>query len=140
MVVFPGKTCQSNLLSMLNFFRDAIEHNLEVYLVYFDFSKKFDSVPHQKLIHNFDQYGISGQLLLWIKDFLSNKRQQVHVSSALSDWALVISGILQVRVFGPILFILSTNNLPRHISKSISICRRHKASSSIISFPPRAAK
>ena len=87
MVVFPGNTCQSNLFSMLNIFRDAIEHNLEVYLVYLDFSKKFDSVPHRKLIHNFDHYGISGQLLLWIKDFLSNKRQQVRVSSALSDWA-----------------------------------------------------
>ena len=37
----PGKFCQSNLLSMLNIFTDAIEHNLKVGLVYLDFAKAF---------------------------------------------------------------------------------------------------
>ena len=35
----PEKSCQSNLLSMLNILTDAIEHNLEVDLVYLDFAK-----------------------------------------------------------------------------------------------------
>ena len=57
----PGKSCQSNLLSMLNILTDATKHNLEVDLVSLDFDKAFDSVPHKKLIYKLEIYGISGQ-------------------------------------------------------------------------------
>ena len=70
----PGKSRQSNLLSMPNSLTDAIEQDLEVDLDYLDFAKAFVSVPHRKLIHKLEEYGVSGQLLLWIKNFLSNRR------------------------------------------------------------------
>ena len=60
----PGKSHQSNFLSMLNILTDEIEDNLEVDLVYLDFTKVFVSVPHEKIICNLEKYGISGQLLL----------------------------------------------------------------------------
>ena len=69
----PGKSCQSRF-SMLNILTEATEHNLEVDLVYLDFAKAFYSVPNRKLIHKLQKYDISGQLLLWIKHFLSNRR------------------------------------------------------------------
>ena len=47
----PGKSCQSNLLSMLNILADVIERSLEVDLVYLDFAKVFDLVPRRKLIY-----------------------------------------------------------------------------------------
>ena len=73
----PGKSCQSNLLSMLNILADVIERSLEVDLVYLDFAKVFDLVPRRKLIYKWEKYGNSGQLLLWLKDLLLNRRQQV---------------------------------------------------------------
>ena len=78
----PGKSWQSNLLSMLSILTDAIEHNLEVDLVFLDFAKAFDSVPHRELIHKLEKYGI------W-----RYGRQQVCITSALSYWAqsLVVS-------------------------------------------------
>ena len=57
----PGKSCQSNLLSMLNILKDATKHNLEVDLVSLDLDKAFDSAPHKKLIYKLEIYGISGQ-------------------------------------------------------------------------------
>ena len=57
----PGKSCQSNLLSMLNILKDATKHNLEVDLVSLDFDKAFDSAPHKKLIYKLEIYGTSGQ-------------------------------------------------------------------------------
>ena len=55
-----GKSCQSNLVSMINILTDAIEHKLEVGLVY----TVFDSVPYRKPIHKLKKYGISDQLLI----------------------------------------------------------------------------
>ena len=55
-----GKSCQSNLLSMINILTDAIEHKLEVGLVY----TVFDSVPYRKPIHKLKKCGISDQLLI----------------------------------------------------------------------------
>ena len=82
----PGKSCQSSL-SMFNNLTNAIKHNLEKDLVSLDFAKAFDSVRYKKLIHKSEIYNISGKLLLWVKDFLSNRRQQVDVTSPLSYWA-----------------------------------------------------
>ena len=59
----PQKSCQSNLLSMLNISADAIEHNLEVDAVSLGFVRAFDWVPHRKLIHKLEKYGIGDQLL-----------------------------------------------------------------------------
>ena len=57
----PGKSCQSNLLSMLNILTDATKHNHEVDLVSLDFAKAFNSAPHKKLVYKLEIYGISGQ-------------------------------------------------------------------------------
>ena len=76
----PGKSYQSNWLSMINILIDATEHNLKVDLVYLKFAKVFDFVPHRNLIHKLEKYSMSGQLLLWVKNFLSNRRQEVYAS------------------------------------------------------------
>ena len=46
-------------------------------IIFLDFQKAFDTVPHCRLIKKLDAYGIKETLLLWIKDFLSNRSQQV---------------------------------------------------------------
>ena len=100
---------------MHNILTDAIEQNLKVDLVFLDFAKTFDSVTHRKLIHKLEKYGISVQLMLWIKDFPSNRRKQVRVTAALCDWASVISVVPQGSIFGLTLFTLFINDLPGDI-------------------------
>ena len=82
----PGKSSQSSL-SMFNNLTNAIKHNLEKYLVSLDFTKAFVSIRYKKVIHKSEIYNISGKLLLWVKNFQSNRRQQVDVTSPLSYWA-----------------------------------------------------
>ena len=60
----PGKSCQSNLLLMLNFLTESIENRTDTDLVYLDFGKAFDWVPLDRLIRKLHNYGISGHLLL----------------------------------------------------------------------------
>ena len=47
-------------------------------LILLDFSKAFDKVAHEKLILKLHQYGIRGDTLNWIKDFLDNRKQTVR--------------------------------------------------------------
>ena len=42
-----------------------------------DYAKAFHSVNQQKLCYKLQAYGISGNLLKWIQDFMSERRQSV---------------------------------------------------------------
>jgi hypothetical protein len=57
-------------------------------------------------------YGISGNFLEWIKNFLSERKQKVVLNGSNSKWTDVTSGIPQASVLGPILFTIYINNLP----------------------------
>ena len=94
-----------------------------------DFSKAFDVVPHKRLLHKLDFYGIQGSTLFWISSFLSNQMQQVVVDGEFSDIAPVTSGVPQGSVLGPILFLVFINNMPECVN---SQCRLFADDSIII--------
>ena len=71
------KSCFTNLLIVLEDWTSAVDKGYGVDVAYLDFSKAFDSVPHQRLIQKLSSYGFSGKLLLWIKSFFSNRHQRV---------------------------------------------------------------
>ena len=45
----PGRFCQSNLLIMLNCLTEAIDKEIITNVIYLDFAKAFDFVPHKRL-------------------------------------------------------------------------------------------
>ena len=71
------KSCFINLLSTLEDWTYAIDQGLGVGVAYLDFSKAFDSVPHQRLFQKLSSYGFGGKLLSWLKGFLSDHYQRV---------------------------------------------------------------
>ena len=96
-------TC-SQLLETVNEWSIALKNCNIVDAVYFDIAKAFDTVSHAKLIHKLQAYGVDGNLLSLITDFLGGRSQRVSLPGGASTWQSVLSGVLQGSVLGPYYF------------------------------------
>ena len=73
-------------------------------MVFLDVSKAFDRVWHKGLIFKLKQNGIDGDLLGWISDYLSGRRQKVVIRNTSSSLMRAEAGVPQGSVLGPLLF------------------------------------
>ena len=86
-----------------------------------DFSKAFDTVPHDGLLSKLKHYGIDKNIWQWISNFVKKRKQCVVVDGASSSLVDVDSGVPQGTVLGPIHFPLHINDLPSIVSSKVRL-------------------
>ena len=101
------------LLEITHFWLTCLNNGKEVIVVFFDFKKAFDSVPHVTLLDSLTSMGVNNHLISWLRCYLSNRSQQVIVNGSSSPPAEVVSGVPQGSILGPILFIIYINGITK---------------------------
>jgi hypothetical protein len=68
-------------------------------------------VSHPKLLLKLRAYGVTGDLLNLVTDFISDRSQKTRVGRRLSDAKYLTSGVIQGSCLGPLLFLVYVNEI-----------------------------
>ena len=80
-----GYSTDTQLLVAMHDLLQANAASVQVDIAILDFSKAFYTVPHGKLLHKLDAYGIKGSLHKWLRSFLQDRQMNVVVEGEHSE-------------------------------------------------------
>ena len=116
-----GHSTETQLLVTMQDLLQANDRNIQMDIAILDFSKAFDTVPHDRLLQKLEAYGIRGNLHKWLSSFLKDRQMNVVVEGEQSDSAYVESGVPQGTVLRPLMFLCHINDLPDCVKSQVRL-------------------
>ena len=122
-----GDYCINQLLSITHETFQSFDEGFEVRSVFLDISKAFDKVWHKGLIFKLSQNCISSNLLDFLSDFLSDRKQRVVLNGQKFTWENVNTGAPQGSILGLLLFLIYINDLSGNLSSKVKLFANDKS-------------
>ena len=73
-----ARSCLTNLLCFFEEITKWVDEGSPVDVIYLDFQKAFDKVPHQRLILKLKSHGMGNSIINWIEQWLTDRRQIIQ--------------------------------------------------------------
>ena len=88
--ITPHDFCHkcSRLTNLLDFYNDVFNNYVEtkaVNIIYLDFQKVYDKVPHKRILKKFQSHGIADKRLSWLEDWLSERKHCIVINGKTSN-------------------------------------------------------
>ena len=106
------------LMRLIENWKFQMDNKKFVGAVLMDLSKAFDCIPHDLLIAKMHAYGFDNDTLILFFSYLKNRKQGVKINNNISNFLILLSGVPQGSILGPIMFNLFINDIIFFMTKS----------------------
>ena len=129
-----GHSTETALLCVQNYILLDLDKRRGVILVLLDLSAAFDTIDHDLLLRRLaDKLGITGVAYALFKFYLSGRSQVIYIDKETSSLVILIFGVPQGSVLGPLLFLMYVNDIADNL---LSLTRLYADDSSLYYSAP----
>ena len=106
------------LINIVENVRNKMRNRIFTCGTFIDLEKAFDTVNHKILLEKLSYYGVKGNALYWLRDYLTNRKQCVILDES-SSYLPITCGVPQGSILGPLLFTIYINDMHKAVLNSI---------------------
>ena len=99
-----GHGTRHALLRLLQTWKKELDESGYTRTDLMDLWKAYDCLPYDLIIAKFETYGFDNIGLKLFHSYFSNRKQRVKIRSAISEWIVILTGIPQGSILGPLMF------------------------------------